>query len=51
MDLSWNDVYISAYRDYTENKVEGFEETLRRVLGEVLPASKPRKKTVRRRSG
>ncbi len=40
-----------ALREYTENKAEGLEETLRRVLEEVLPASKTRKKVARRRSG
>lgn len=39
-----------ALREFTESKSEGLEETLRRVLEEVLPASKARKKPVRRRS-
>jgi len=39
-----------ALRDYTESKAEGLEETLRRVLEEVLPVSKPRKKPARRQT-
>lgn len=39
-----------ALREFTENKSEGLEETLRRVLEEVLPALKARKKPVRRPS-
>lgn len=42
-----------ALREFMEGKVdekvEGLEETLRRVLGEVLPGSKPRAKARQRR--
>ena len=40
-----------ALREYMEGQVEPFEETLRRVLKEVLPGSKPRRRTERRRDG
>ena len=42
-----------ALREHIEGKAEPLEETLRRVLDEVLPRSKARKKTVtaRRRNG
>ena len=33
-----------ALREYMEGQVEPFENTLRRVLSEVLPASKARKR-------
>lgn len=36
-----------ALREHIEKKAEPFEETLRRVLGEVLPGSKARKKAPR----
>ena len=39
-----------ALREHMEGKVEPFEETLRRVLEEVLPSSKVRRKAVRRRN-
>ena len=39
-----------ALREYMEHQVEPFEETLRRVLSEVLPGSKPRRKTLKRRA-
>ena len=39
-----------ALRDYVEGQVEPFENTLRRVLSEVLAGSKARKKTARRRA-
>lgn len=44
-----------ALREYTEgNSMEGggesLEETLRRVLGEVLPGSKTKKKVMKRRN-
>ena len=38
-----------ALREYMEGRVEPFEETLRRVLEEVLPGSKPPRRTERRR--
>ena len=37
-----------ALRDYMEGQVEPFENTLRRVLSEVLPASKARKRLSRK---
>ena len=40
-----------ALREHMEGKTEPFEETLRRVLEEVLPGSKLRKKATRRRLG
>ena len=40
-----------ALREYMEGQVEPFEDTLRRVLSEVLPGSRPRKKAARRRAG
>ena len=40
-----------ALREHMEGKTEPFEETLRRVLEEVLPGSKARKKVTRRRVG
>ena len=40
-----------ALRDYIEGQVESFEDTLRRVLNEVLPGSRLRKKVARRRTG
>lgn len=40
-----------ALREYTERGSEGLEDTLRRVLEEVLPVPRPRKKATRRRSG
>lgn len=40
-----------ALREYMEGQVEPFEDTLRRVLKEVLPGSKPSKKLGRRRAG
>ena len=39
-----------ALREHMEGKAEVFEETLRRVLEEVLPVSKVRRKAVRRRN-
>jgi hypothetical protein len=39
-----------ALREYMEGQVEPFEETLRRVLREVLPTSKSRRKPVRSRA-
>jgi hypothetical protein len=40
-----------ALREYMEGQVEPFEDTLRRVLKEVLPGSKPSRRTERRRDG
>ena len=40
-----------ALREYMEGQVEPFEETLRRVLKEVLPGSRPRKKSGRAGNG
>jgi hypothetical protein len=37
-----------ALREYMEGQVEPFENTLRRVLSEVLPASKARKSPSRK---
>jgi len=37
-----------ALRDYMEGQVEPFENTLRRVLSEVLPTSKARKRLSRK---
>jgi hypothetical protein len=37
-----------ALREYMEGQVESFENTLRRVLSEVLPASKARKRDPRK---
>ena len=37
-----------ALREYMEGQVEPFENTLRRVLSEVLPASKTRKRLSRK---
>jgi hypothetical protein len=37
-----------ALREYMEGQVEPFENTLRRVLSEVLPASKARKRLSRK---
>ena len=39
-----------ALREYMEGQVESFESALRRVLTEVLPRSKPRKKAAARRA-
>ena len=39
-----------ALREHMEGKAEPFEETLRRVLEELLPGSKVRRKAVRRRN-
>ena len=39
-----------ALREYMEGQVEPFEDTLRRVLREVLPASRPRRKAAKRRA-
>ena len=39
-----------ALREHMEGKAEVFEKTLRRVLEEVLPVSKVRRKAVRRRN-
>lgn len=39
-----------ALREHMEGKTEPLEETLRRVLEEVLPSSKVRRKAARRRS-
>ncbi len=38
-----------ALREHMEGKAEPLEETLRRVLEEVLPGSKTRKKATRRK--
>lgn len=38
-----------ALREYMEGQVEPFEDTLRRVLSEVLPGSRPRARAGRRR--
>ena len=40
-----------ALREHIEGKAESFEDTLRRVLEEVLPGSKARKKVTRRKVG
>ena len=40
-----------ALREHMSGKAEPFEETLRRVLEEVLPGSKVRKKVTRRKVG
>jgi hypothetical protein len=40
-----------ALREYMEGQVEPLEETLRRVLKEVLPGSKSSKKSGRRTAG
>lgn len=37
-------------REYMEHQLEPFEDTLRRVLREVLPSSRPRRKTAKRRA-
>jgi uncharacterized protein (DUF4415 family) len=47
---SYQTMMNQALREYAERKSEGLEETLRRVLVEMLPAPKPRKKAARRRS-
>lgn len=39
-----------ALREYMEHQLEPFEDTLRRVLREVLPGSRPRRKTAKRRA-
>jgi hypothetical protein len=39
-----------ALREYMEGQIEPFEDTLRRVLREILPASRPRRKTAKRRA-
>jgi len=41
----------SALREHMEHQVEPFEDTLRRVLREVLPRSQPQRKASRRRAG
>jgi len=38
-----------ALREYMEGQVEPLEDTLRRVLEEVLPRSRPRKRVASRR--
>jgi hypothetical protein len=38
-----------ALREYMEGQVERLEDTLRRVLKEVLPSSRPRKRVASRR--
>ena len=40
----------AALREYMEHQLEPFEDTLRRVLREVLPNSRPRRKTAKRRA-
>ena len=40
-----------ALREYMEGQIEPFENTLRRVLSEVLPGSKGRKKVSARKAG
>jgi hypothetical protein len=40
----------NALREYLEHQVEPFEDTLRRVLGEVLQGSGPRRKAAGRRA-
>ena len=40
-----------ALREYMEGQIEPFENTLRRVLSEVLPGSKARKKLSARKAG
>lgn len=47
---SYQTMLNSALREYMAHQVEPFEDTLRRVLSEVLPISKPRRKPVRRRA-
>jgi hypothetical protein len=39
-----------ALREYMEHQLEPLEDTLRRVLREVLPSSRPRRKTAKRRA-
>jgi antitoxin component of RelBE/YafQ-DinJ toxin-antitoxin module len=48
---SYQTMVNMALREYMEHQVEPFEDTLRRVLREVLPGSKPERKTSRRRAG
>ena len=40
-----------ALREYMDGQIEPFENTLRRVLSEVLPGSKARKKLPARKAG
>ena len=40
----------TALREYMEHQVEPFEDTLRRVLREVLPTSKAQRKATRKRA-
>ncbi|RIL06810.1 MAG: CopG family transcriptional regulator [Proteobacteria bacterium] len=47
---SYQTMINRALREYMEHQVEPFEETLRRVLSEVLPGSKARRKTPKRRA-
>lgn len=39
-----------ALREYTEGQIEPFEDTLRRVLREVIPTSKSRRKPAKQRA-
>jgi len=50
-DGNYQTMINRALREYMEGQVEPFEETLRRVLKEVLPGSKPPRRTERRRNG
>lgn len=47
---SYQTMLNSALREYMAHQFEPFEDTLRRVLREVLPGSRPRRKTAKRRA-
>jgi antitoxin component of RelBE/YafQ-DinJ toxin-antitoxin module len=47
---SYQTLINTALREYAEHQIEPFEETLRRVLREVLPGSKPQRKSSKRRA-
>ena len=47
---SYQTMLNGALREYMEHQLEPFEETLRRVLREVLPNSSPRRKPAKRRA-
>lgn len=46
---SYQTMINTALRDYMEHQVEPFEETLRRVLSEVLPSPRRKPKATRAR--
>lgn len=48
---SYQTLINSSLREYMEHQIEPFEETLRRVLREVLPASKTTRKSAKQRTG